>query len=244
MTKAERTVSTQASPAAHSSNLSLNLSLKMTPKIIFEDQHLIILSKPAGLLSQGEKKGDPNLVDWLREYFGRPYVGLIHRLDRNTSGIMIVAKRTKSAQRLTAALQKGEIKRHYLAWIAGTLQKETRWIHFLKKDPENNLVKVCSNSRDGKESILTATPRKYSHWKNISITLAEFALETGRSHQIRVQSSYSGFPLLGDTKYARNHPVAQFPRLALHSFFLEFPHPMSKEILRFEDPLPRELDLA
>src|SRR6185312_17156504 len=88
-----------------------------TPKILFEDQHLIVLSKPAGLLSQGEKTGDENLVDWLRTYLGRPYVGLVHRLDRNTSGIMVVAKRTKSAQRLTDALQKGDLHRSYLGWV-------------------------------------------------------------------------------------------------------------------------------
>src|SRR6476646_8222582 len=93
--------------------------LHLTPKIIFEDPNLIVLSKPAGLLSQGEHKGDPNLVDWLRIYLGRPYVGLVHRLDRNTSGIMVVAKRTKAAQRLTEQLQSGKLERTYLAWLEG-----------------------------------------------------------------------------------------------------------------------------
>src|SRR6185437_13087446 len=91
------------------------------PEILYEDTHLIVLSKPAGMLSQGEITGSRNLVDWLRSYLDRHYVGLIHRLDRNTSGAMVIAKRTKSAQRLTASLEKGEIARSYLAWVQGKL---------------------------------------------------------------------------------------------------------------------------
>src|ERR1700722_17281453 len=104
------------------------------PLILFEDQHLIVISKPAGLLSQGEKTGDENLVDWARAYVKRNYVGLVHRLDRNTSGAMVLAKRTKSAQRLTDSLQKGELTRSYLAWVQGEVREKTRWRHFLLKD--------------------------------------------------------------------------------------------------------------
>jgi 23S rRNA pseudouridine1911/1915/1917 synthase len=213
------------------------------PRILFEDTHLVVLSKPAGLLSQGEKTGDENLVDWLRDYFGRHYVGLIHRLDRNTSGIMIIAKRTKSANRLTTALQEGKVQRIYLAWLVGHLPKEVRWTHYLKKDPIKNLVQVCKNKEQGKESILSAKPIRYHVEKGTQLTLAEFRLETGRSHQIRVQSTYEGFPLLGDQKYAGKAQLNPFHRVALHSYQLEFPHPMSGEILKFEDPLPRDLQL-
>ena len=103
----------------------------LIPQIIFEDPHLVVLAKPAGLLSQGEVTEDFNLVDWLKVYFGRNYVGLIHRLDRNTSGIMVVAKRTKSAQRLTLSLQKDQIERSYLAWVMGTLNGDLHWRHWL-----------------------------------------------------------------------------------------------------------------
>src|SRR4051812_11205360 len=121
----------------------------LIPKIIFEDPHLIVLSKPSGLLSQGEKSGDQNLVDWLRAYFGRHYVGLIHRLDRNTSGIMVVAKRSKSANRITLALQQGKLRRIYLAWLEGELVGKKRWLHFVKKDEARNLVQIVSSPSDG-----------------------------------------------------------------------------------------------
>ncbi len=206
-------------------------------KTIFEDPHLIVLSKPAGLLSQGEHRGEQNLVDLLRVYWNRNYVGLIHRLDRNTSGIMIVAKRTKSAQRLTHALQIDQIQRTYLAWIEGTLLKKATWKHQLEKNTRINQVSVVTHG--GKPSVLTAAPIRLGLWRQAPVTLTEFRLETGRSHQIRVQSSYEGHPLLGDHKYGAHR--SEFPRVALHSFRLVFPHPMTGDILTFEDPLPPDM---
>lgn len=209
-----------------------------------------MLSKPSGLLSQGEKTGDVNLVDLLRQYLGRPYVGLVHRLDRNTSGLMVVAKRTKSAQRLTSALQNGELRRTYLAWLVGKLLKPQTWRHELKKNEKTNQVSVVRQG--GKGASLWVQPRGYAQLKRTTLTLAEFELQTGRSHQIRVQAAYEGFPVLGDTKYGRSpqmtplevREVPPFLRLALHSHRLEFPHPISKEVLKFESPLPPELQLA
>src|SRR6476619_1891401 len=128
---------------------------QLQPKIIFEDPHLLVLSKPAGMLSQGEHRGDENLVDWLRIYLGRPYVGLIHRLDRNTSGVMVVAKRTKSAQRLTDSLQKGDVTRTYWAWVVGSLLRQNQWTHHLIKNPKTNLVQVVPPGKGGKASTLT-----------------------------------------------------------------------------------------
>lgn len=209
----------------------------LSPKILFEDTHLLVLSKPSGLLSQGEKTGDPNLVDYLRAYLGRPYVGLVHRLDRNTSGLMVVAKRTKSAQRLTESLQKGDLVRTYLAWLIGTLSAPVQWKHQLEKNTDTNTVRVVS--RGGKSAALTASPVASGHYGNTPLTLVRFQLETGRSHQIRVQAAYEKLPLLGDPKYGPRQPL--FERLALHSNQLQFPHPMSKEVLQFEDPLPPEL---
>ena len=212
------------------------------PEILFEDNHLIALSKPAGLLSQGERTGDENLVDWLRHYLGRNYVGLIHRLDRNTSGMMIVAKRTKAAQRLTSALQNGEILRTYLAWVLGTLPTEAQWQHLILKNTETNRSRVVKTGvAGGKEAILRVKPIEYSTFQGASLTLAEFILETGRSHQIRVQSAYEGFPLLGDLKYNPSKKQPDFYRPALHSHYLEFPHPMSGEQIKLKAPLPPDL---
>ena len=216
----------------------------LSPRILFEDNHLIVLDKPAGLLSQGEVTGDENLVDWLRGHFGRHYVGLIHRLDRNTSGIMVVAKRTKAAQRLSDALRDGKLTRTYLGWAEGTLAAPARWRHFLHKDERTNLVRVVPAKAPGvtpgaKEAVMRATPVRSGSWKGVVATLVEFELKTGRSHQIRAQSAHEGHPLLGDVKYGAR--TRDFGRPALHSFRLSFPHPMSKEQLTFEAELPEDL---
>lgn len=218
--------------------------MPQTPLILFEDTHLMVLSKPAGLLSQGEISGDANLVDWLREYLGRPYVGLIHRLDRNTSGIMIVGKRTKSSQRLSEQLQNGTLSRTYRAWLLGRMKGQPeRWSHFLWKDEKRNQVRVVPSDYPGaKSSALKVIPLASGALQGRELTLAEFQLETGRSHQIRVQSAAEGFPLLGDTKYgAKENSGIAFARPALHSFRLTFEHPMSKEPMSFEDPLPEDM---
>lgn len=224
----------------------------LVPSILFEDTHLIVLDKPAGLLSQGEITGEENLVDWLRQYLGRPYVGLIHRLDRNTSGAIVVAKRTKSAQRLTDQLQSGKLERSYLAWLEGTMQPgEKRWRHLLRKDEERNTVRVVRPGPPGtkiptgaKEAVLWITPLGHGKWEGRALTLAEFRLETGRSHQIRVQASAEGFPLLGDVKYgapSNSNARFQFERPALHSFQVSFDHPMSHERMTFKAPLPQDM---
>jgi len=222
-------------------------STKGDPEVVFEDTHLIVLDKPAGLLSQGESQGDPNVVDWLRLRWGRPYVGLVHRLDRNTSGLMVVAKRTKSAQRLTAALQKGLVRRTYIALLAGELSLPARWAHWLVKNEATNKVSVFRdrpmNQGNPKEAILHVRPLGLEKSLGGIATWAEFELETGRSHQIRAQAAFESHPLLGDSKYAgkgARTSAIQFPRTALHSWKLEFPHPMSGEVLRYRSPPPSD----
>lgn len=220
----------------------MRLPLPLTPRILEEDTHLLVLSKPAGLLSQGAKGGDPNLVDWLRGYLGRPYVGLIHRLDRNTSGLMVVAKRTKSARRLTLQLQRGRLTRRYRAWLVGRLEHPARWEHFLSKDETRNEVRVVRAAFPGARiAALGVSPLGHGSWRGLSLTLAQLELETGRSHQIRVQAAASGFPLLGDLKYAPPEAQADFGRPALHSFQLELDHPLSGQRLAFEEPLPEDM---
>lgn len=230
------------------------LSAELVPKILFEDPQVIVLSKPPGLLSQGDDSREPSLVDWLRDYLGRPYVGLIHRLDRNTSGIMIVAKRTKAAQRLSEDLKNNRLTRRYLAWVEGALQSAVKWTHVLTKDSDKNKVKVITRvgdskqnsaqqSLNGKLAVLQATPLKTILWKGHLITLTEFQLETGRSHQIRVQAAYEKYPLLGDIKYGSADQNLPFHRPALHSSRLEFVHPISKKVIAYEDPLPDDLQL-
>jgi 23S rRNA pseudouridine1911/1915/1917 synthase len=207
-------------------------------KTLFEDQHLLVLSKPAGLLSQGDSSGDENLVDVLRARFGRNYVGLVHRLDRNTTGLMVVAKRSKSAERLTEQLQNGKLVRQYHAILSGTFSGEQRWEHYLLKNEQTNEVKVVSpQTRGAKIAVLNAIALKnFLDPKSQSpLTLAKFELETGRSHQIRVQSAAMHYPLIGDTKYGTAKSLALFSRPALHSCFLSFGHPITHENLSFEE---------
>lgn len=212
------------------------------PTILFEDTHLMVIDKPAGLLSQGDAGGDPSLVDWLREYLGRPYVGLVHRLDRNTSGAIVVAKRTKSAQRLTQSLQKGDLQRTYLAVLEGHLPSAARWRHYLLKDADRNEVRVVKGPGGGaKEAVLSVTPLTPLSVDGTALTLCEFKLETGRSHQIRAQAKAEGFPLVGDRKYGPASAKVSFGRPALHSHQVSFPHPMSHEGVEFKAPLPEDM---
>ena len=216
----------------------------LPPQIIFEDPHLVVVNKPAGLLTQEDVSGDSTLVDWLRIHFGRQYVGTIHRLDRNTSGIMLFAKRTKSASRLSEALRENKIKRTYLAWLHGEIRNPQKWAHWLLKDETKNHVRVVSQrTRDAKEAVLHLKPIRYAQLKGVKLTLAEIELETGRSHQIRVQCAAKGFPIAGDPKYGADQDKL-FPRPALHSFQVSFPHPMDGEIKTFVCPLPKDLNIA
>jgi 23S rRNA pseudouridine1911/1915/1917 synthase len=224
------------------------LPKSITPEILYEDTHLLVIDKPAGLLSQGEITGEPCLIDWARTHVGRHYIGLVHRLDRNTSGAMVLAKRTESAQRLTDALQRGSLTRTYLAWLIderGALTASARWEHELVKDERANTTRaypVGSKMPAGaKRAALSVRVRARGSWQAVALTLAEFHLETGRSHQIRAQALAAGFPLLGDAKYG-GAETAAFGRPALHSSVIELDHPMNaQERLRFEAPLPEDM---
>jgi 23S rRNA-/tRNA-specific pseudouridylate synthase len=137
-------------------------------------------------------------------------------------------------------LQEGKILRLYLAWLVGHLERESIWKHQIQKNSKTNQTHIVQ--KGGKTASLKVTPVRFSIIHGTPLTLAQFQLETGRSHQIRVQSAYEGFPILGDKKYTSPRiKIPSFHRLALHSFFLEFPHPMTQEILQFEDPLPEDM---
>lgn len=198
-----------------------------------------MLDKPAGLLSQGDSGGEPSLVDHLRTHFGRHYVGLVHRLDRNTSGLMVVAKRTKSAERLTTQLQDGRLERRYLACLEGTLGTagtESEWKNWLIKDEARNETRAFAFTDKkpqtaAKSAVLIARVLRHGIFKAEPVTLVEFRLETGRSHQIRVQSAFAGHPLVGDRKYGSR---IEWFRPALHSCFISFEHPMTHERMQWE----------
>ena len=216
-----------------------------------------MISKPAGLLSQGEISGTPNnVVDILRKRWGHDYVGLIHRLDRNTSGLMVIAKRSKAAERLSEQLRQGDLVRHYHGLVFGELplNQTKTWEHQLRSNPENNRTEITRAATDGKTAILRCTGiRSIEHLESgvkSTLTWARFELETGRKHQIRAQSNAMRHPLVGDLKYSSSCPEAidfnrrlgaKFARPALHSCFLAFSHPIQKVRLEFFDSMPTDI---
>ena len=157
---------------------------------------------------------------------------------------MVYAKRSKAAARLTESLQEGSLHRRYQALLWGTgLPQTFEWRDRLLKDEKTNMVRVVSmtsNNCDAKEAVLTGKVLEYKS----AATLTEFELQTGRSHQIRVQCSSRKFPLVGDQKYDASFQSrsVKFSRPALHSCYLSFPHPTrSEEILTFNSPLPNDM---
>lgn len=215
------------------------------PNVLYESSAVLVVDKPAGLLSQGDKSGDKSLVDWARTRHGKNWVGLIHRLDRNTSGVLVLAKTEAAARELTAQLQDGRLSRTYAGWVRGAISEPRTLEDLLWKDTEKNLVRVVApqspRAKDAQMARMTLTPLRQASWMGTPVTLMEFKLETGRSHQIRVQAQNAGLPLLGDPKYGgivEFEPA--FGRPALHSWRVAFQDPSSKENVQVEAPLPSD----
>ena len=210
--------------------------MKNNVEIIYEDNHLLIVNKPINIPTQEDSSKDKDLLNILKDYIkekynkpGNVYLGLVHRLDRPVGGIMVFAKTSKCASRLSEQIRLKKFKKIYNAVVMNKINESGHLVDYLLKDKKNNIVKV---DRDGKESILNF--KRLSYKNNMS--LVEIELETGRSHQIRVQLSNNGNPLFGDQKYNKNAKVGE--QLALFSKKLEFYHPTTNELLTFELDLP------
>ncbi len=208
-------------------------------KILYEDNHLLVVVKPKNIPVQEDESRDEDLLNQLKQYlkkqYGKPgnvYLGLVHRLDRPVSGVMVFAKTSKAASRLSEQIRKNEFEKEYYAVLEGVLkEKEGILKDFLLKDPKTNTTKV---DKKGKEAILS-----YKVIKEInSMTLAQILLKTGRSHQIRVQFSSRGYPLYGDQRYNKNAKPKE--EIALFASTLSFYHPITKEKLTFHAEFPEE----
>lgn len=212
-------------------------------EILFEDQHLLVISKPAGLRSQKDQSGKKCLVEYLQEHVQRKYVGLVHRLDINTSGLMVVAKRSKAANRLSKSIQERKVSRTYIAVLRGHLEQEEKWENYLKKSENTRKSTVYKDPVAGAK-FAASKVKPLAHLKQNwgKATLAKFELLTGRFHQIRAQAAFHGFPLLGDRKYNCHFKETSLERPALHCAKICFPHPMSKEILSFTQEVPQDLN--
>ncbi|MGJ8761118.1 MULTISPECIES: RluA family pseudouridine synthase [unclassified Polaribacter] len=220
-------------------------STKENLQILFEDNHIIIVNKRAGDITQGDKTGDKPLSDVVKEYIkdkynkpGNVYLGVVHRLDRPTSGIIIFAKTSKSLERLNKMLREKTINKTYWAVVKNRPKKEKdTLINFLKKNPKNNKSTAYAKEIDGsKKAILHYTVIK----KLDNYSLIEVDLETGRHHQIRSQLSNIGSPIKGDLKYGFDRSNKD-GSIHLHARKIQFIHPVTKEQVTVTAPTPKEV---
>ena len=206
--------------------------------ILYEDNHLLIINKQAGLPSQGDITSDPCAIDLAIEYVrvtyhkpGNVYMGLAHRIDRPTSGALILCKTSKSLSRMSELFKKRAIKKCYLALVQGhTTEQSLHLENYLFKDKQRNISKIVGNNHhDSKHAVLDL--EVVSKIKGRS--LLKVFPHTGRSHQIRVQLANIGLPIIGDVKYGG--PRFTNPRaICLHSHSLSFIHPVTKNELVVE----------
>lgn len=215
----------------------------MQSQIIYEDNHLIIINKKVGQLVQNDKTGDASLLDLIKKFIkerdqkpGNVFLGLVHRIDRPTSGLVIYAKTSKALSRLTQMVKNREIKKTYWAIVPKErIPQSQKLVHYLKKNEKNNKAIVFPKPTEGaKQAILTYNIIKILD----NYQLLEIDLETGRHHQIRAQLSKIGVPIKGDLKYGapRSNPDGG---ISLHARKLEFIHPVTKENIELFAPVPK-----
>lgn len=213
-------------------------------QVLFEDNHIIVVNKRPGDIVQGDKTGDTPLSEVVKEYIkikynkpGNVYLGVVHRLDRPTSGIVLFAKTSKALPRLNKLFADKEAKKTYWAVVKNVPEKTSdTLVHWLKRNPKQNKSYAHKNEvPDSKKAIL-----EYRLIKKLDrYALLEIDLQTGRHHQIRSQLSGIGSPIKGDLKYGFDRSNAD-GSIHLHARKLSFVHPVKKEIITLEAPLPKE----
>jgi len=207
----------------------------ITPLILYEDNHLIVALKPPRMLTQGDATGDPDLLSLLKAYIkekyekpGEAYLGLVHRMDRPVGGLLVFARTSKAASRLSEQIRANTLAREYVLVCEGRTSARFTLTDYLVKDPDSNTVRVLPRhlKLQGKEAIL--------HGQTVSFTeersLVTIRLQTGRAHQIRAQMAHFGHPLLGDARYNQEGPGGL---IALWGMRLSFAHPITGRALVF-----------
>ncbi len=214
-----------------------------TPTVVYEDNHLILVHKPGGMLVQGDDTGDPHLISWVQDYLiekyqkpGSAFCGLIHRIDRPVSGLVVLAKTSKGLERMNKLFHDRQVTKTYLAVVEGSPELlQAKLEHNLIKDAALNKSKVVSAShKQAKKAIL--------NYETITLSdryaLLKVNLETGRHHQIRVQLSAIGHTIVGDLKYGAKRSLPDKGAIALHSSELSFVHPISGKELKAKAATP------
>lgn len=203
----------------------------MSLEILYEDNHLIVAIKPAGILSQEDQTKDADMLTLLKYYIkdkynkpGNVYLGLVHRLDRMTGGVMVFAKTSKAAKRLNEQIVKKDFSKRYYAIVDGIIETGNTLKNYLIKD-EKEVRSCIGNSNNGKLAILDYNVIKILNNK----TLLDINLITGRHHQIRVQFSHLKHPLVGDVLYGGSH----YSQLMLYAYEISFKHPITNDRLTF-----------
>lgn len=203
--------------------------MKNNIKILYEDNHLLVVVKPINILSQSDITGDDDMLTMLKKYLkekynkpGNVYLGLVHRLDRPTGGIMVFARTSKAASRLSKQIKTNKFKKSYLAVVSNLKQKEGTLKDYIEKLEDGTSV----ISETGKYAELSYKEIA----KKDNYSLVDINLKTGRHHQIRVQFSNIGSPLYGDKRYGKEGDT-----LNLFAYKLEFIHPVTKELLIFKE---------
>ena len=209
-------------------------------KILFFFFYLIVAIKPAGVLSQSDGSNAPDMLTILKAYIkekyqkpGEVYLGLVHRLDRPVSGVMVFARTSKAASRLSEQIRSRKVEKIYRCVVNGVLEGSGRLENYISKDESTNTVTVSDTEKPGYKA-------SYLDYKALDskdgLTLVEVKLGTGRSHQIRAQMAHSGFPLIGDQKYGKKDDRTK--DIALEAYKLSFEHPVKREFITFEAPVP------
>jgi RluA family pseudouridine synthase len=200
--------------------------------IIYEDNHLLVVNKPAGQLVQGDQTGRGTLLEeaksWLKMKYDKPgnvFLGLVHRLDRPASGVVVLARTSKAASRLSEEIRSRRPRKTYWAQVAGEVPPQGQFVDQLERDEFTSRVVPAP---DGKEARLSYNRLKFEQ----GVSLVEIALETGRHHQIRVQFAHRGFPILGDRRYGSQQPFGN-DAIALHAREMIIRHPTLGEEMQF-----------
>lgn len=228
------------------------------PTVLYEDNHCLAINKPAGMLSMGDITGDYTAVDWARDYLrekyskpGNIFVGVVHRLDRPVSGVLLLARTSKAASRLSDLFRRHDLKKTYQAVAEGRLeQPQGTWVDWLSKDDDSNTVRTTLAGEPGSrecrlrfaviQELLPESDLETGRGTSARNVLSHVKLEpeTGRGHQLRVQLASRQHPIAGDGKYGSGIRLSGW--IALHASQLEFKHPTRDEQVLVTAPLPAD----